>query len=327
MEALYKFTLRTQSALFMHSESGRQQAELRVSSIRGAMRYWFRAMLASSCSPQRLHDLEGQCFGDRLYGTRLQMRSCKETSRLRALKLPHKGREAAEAFEAGTELWIEFSQTPAVFDPQCFSAALWSFWLALSLGGFGARARRGAGSVSLQLIEPELEGMPLGVFFRDTTELKDYLQEGLRGARGAFNELQLEAEVNPDSRTRQLPHLSVSEDPSRIVVIEVGDPKESEHSIRERIMLQLRQVKNPVFGLPLKLDGEWVKQFSSAGKVRSKARHASPLWIHLNQTEQCWAAVLTVLRPLPSAEKLDVVKISEFIDLFKHDKKEVSIPI
>jgi len=167
--------------LFLGGADARGAPELRVPSIRGAMRYWYRALLGGSVlldnqEPlQILHTLENELFGSTDQGGALSTRQ-RQSSVLpvhayekdHAIRTPQGGylpsgkdyllwsmsssgrpntprfQPARQYIQPGAKFEIILS---AMLDESVVSKGDAAFWLLTNLGAVGARANRGAGSL------------------------------------------------------------------------------------------------------------------------------------------------------------------------------------
>ena len=182
------FKVKTTSSMFMHGAENRQQAEIRPPAVRGVMRYWFRSIAGNYMDLSDLRNAEAEVFGsaDVNVGQRLSVRMSPQINGPRRFPLlPHKsGRDASEspAIEPGREITIRLSavgKTDSLNEDQRLDLASWSIWLAIHLGGFGQRARRGAGSLHLIDIQPPLTAGALQAS-ASPQEIKDLLEVGLK---------------------------------------------------------------------------------------------------------------------------------------------------
>jgi CRISPR-associated protein Cmr1 len=140
---------------------------LRPPSLRGAMRWWFRAMMGGIVGPDNnyktLRDLEGEAFGSTTASAAWQVRTrpssavTPQTAHLR-MNDPtpiHKGkrtlRPARDAIGPGVKFKVELSFARADAVP----LVLQSLWLFSMLGGLGNRARRGFGSLTLAPVDEQ----------------------------------------------------------------------------------------------------------------------------------------------------------------------------
>lgn len=165
--------------LFLGGADARGVPELRAPSMRGAMRYWYRALLGGAKLPgelalHALHSIESDLFGEAEGGgtlaTRLRTKGTQPIQpyeRDRAIRTPdgdflptgkdyllwsmsstgkpgtHRSQPARQYIEPGTMFDIILSAT---LDKTALKKGEAAFWLLANLGAVGARANRGAGS-------------------------------------------------------------------------------------------------------------------------------------------------------------------------------------
>lgn len=307
--------VRLGTALFAHGTAGADKAELRPSAIKGAMRFWFRALCGNDLSLADLRRRESEVFGGPQTGEMLRLRivapqGLRDAVTQDCSPLPHKNIEARSgkhiaAIKAGTDLSIEltsFSKNEAAFE-----LALWSLWAACTFGGFGQRCRRGAGSV----IITGSEGFPptcgTGPAPEEFSSAAAAIEKSYAACRSRLREL-----IGTRTRSAEdgLPDFPVLESSGiRCVAALLGEGTEQE--TRASLMLRLRDFKDPAFGLPLKLDAGWV---APAGSRRGDSlRHASPVWIRLVPIGPRWMAVITILPPFPANVDAHPEKCSELL--------------
>jgi CRISPR-associated protein Cmr1 len=134
--------------------------ELRPASIKGALRFWWRAM-HGELEWKKLAEEEGKIFGDTKQRSSILIRIDKKLSKVsKDYLLPHKMREnersIANCFPA-SELYNEsFEVTLTLVNNNCglnVEQVKSLFILTCILGGFGKRSRRGAGSVNVKSLE------------------------------------------------------------------------------------------------------------------------------------------------------------------------------
>ncbi len=207
-------TLETVTPLFL-SGNDQNAVELRAASIRGQLRYWYRALLGGLgvTRPDRLHELESQVFGKeergspvlvrvkdiRWAGGRIKQnseldlgydRTKKETRRPGLTYLLYStqlgGNERPYA-DVGTTFTLEFSSFNKDAD-RVLKLAACALWCWTHLGGIGTRARRGGGDVQVKEVrggEGILAGLPnftmAGVSSPEA--LKGHLENGLKEVR------------------------------------------------------------------------------------------------------------------------------------------------
>ncbi len=292
------FQLKVTSAMFLHGASQSDEAELRPPAFKGEMRYWFRALAAAYYPPAKITELEAAIFGsaDQKIGSKLLARitTLDEIERYKRDLLPHKNSGPSQAIKPDFQFTLELTARPGL-EAKFFRAACWSLWVAVQLGGFGQRARRGAGSLLL-LQDPGLE-MPddLPFEFRNKFDtlaaLQKFLEQGLKAAHHCIRSLYtttagsgLAIPTIPITSNIKLPLYPVlAPGFARIQVAQVAG--DDEEAVRSNLMFDLRGYKNPAFGLPYK------------GRPNGE-RHASPLHLHLTPlgpNEQSFALVQTLL--------------------------------
>jgi len=172
--------------MFLGGADG-DQPEFRVASIKGALRFWWRAF-NGHLSLAQLHETEGLIFG----GTEGQSGRSKFSIQLIAQDsyrsiaipmLPHRERSFTKlAIPIGTNFTIRLAMRGDVSDG---TRAIWNldqlkhlFILTATLGGLGKRSRRGFGSFSIQSINKESFSMPdtLEAIYRYVASISPHFQ-------------------------------------------------------------------------------------------------------------------------------------------------------
>ncbi len=315
------FKLKTTTALFMHGADPDNEAELRPPAIKGIMRYWFRALAGADYPIEQLRNMEEKLFGvaDANTGSRLVVRVGQPLVSKQGDKfdlLPHKDRpgerSSKSAIPANKVFEITIQARPAT-DPagveKRLEVASWVLWLAVHLGGFGQRSRRGAGSLELLEMTPPLEYAPAIRLYPHIQALADDLETGLSEARRVLHEWQTLPAVAPTFSDPEIADFPVlSSNYCRIQVLElIGDIK-NEQVVREDLMFELRNYKNPAFGLPYMI--------TAPGDSRVDGRHASPLHIHVQPlTKNGFALVKTALfNTIQAGQFLNWDKLRKYLD-------------
>ncbi|RMG32632.1 MAG: type III-B CRISPR module RAMP protein Cmr1 [Methanobacteriota archaeon] len=167
------FTCETITPMFLAGADSRTP-ELRPPSIKGAMRFWWRA-LHGHLSLKELKETESKIFGGT--GT-VQARSCfsiqvKPKGSPREIKtrpLPHSQSKTfvLSAFGVGTRFEVSFSMKDSLKDQNGtvmfgMNHLTKLFLLTCYLGGFGKRVRRGFGSVDVVEINEGRDGIPMEI--------------------------------------------------------------------------------------------------------------------------------------------------------------------
>lgn len=150
--------LKTITPLFLGGADGKT-AELRAPSIKGMMRFWWRAINGMG-NIKKLHNEENRIFGGTGEGegrsrviVRVKEEEMFECSN-KELILPHKANWTAPAFKAGKEFKVEIvlTKNEEIFTFEQFKNL---FILIILLGGLGRRSRRGFGSLVITKINDE----------------------------------------------------------------------------------------------------------------------------------------------------------------------------
>jgi len=160
MMARVKFKLKVLTPLFMGGADPHGEPELRAASIRGAIRFWFHAIAGAVTSdPGEVYKLESEVFGNTEKKSKVVVRVIKQPKSDSSRCLP------AKAKYIGFGLWdIKTQAVRPCFHPTrtgqdegeieiIFSenihpwAIYYPLWFIQNIGGLGARARKGFGSV------------------------------------------------------------------------------------------------------------------------------------------------------------------------------------
>jgi CRISPR-associated protein Cmr1 len=263
----------------------RVPAEIRPPSIRGAMRFWFRALWGDEES-RALREEEARYFGSTATGqcpVRMQWLGKPPESR----PWPREGLEAGvrylgftlnthvkedgskirrirEYVESGQEFTLVFRGV----DLPALKAHWAATWLLGHLGGIGLRSRRGFGSLSIQ----EVAGCPFPLpLAKDAQSAKEVAATVGEGLQSLVKELGVRLRREPGA----FPLLHQGQ-PIRIVAGS-GDGWRGWDQALNGIGLGLQQFRRGLkplnrrrpFGLPL--------------RASEKERHASPLVIHVGE--------------------------------------------
>ena len=162
---------------------------LRPPSVRGALRWWFRAMMTSIIDTsdrwEVLRNLESAAFGSTGQQSPLQLRSIAlapindyvvyvRMNDPEAFKLPN-GRPIQSPTRAALKAGSRFQLQMTLHDSRISSVVLGSLWLLAMLSGVGARTRRGFGSILLNSQD------------QDTMQVIENLQLPLQLSEGVNN--------------------------------------------------------------------------------------------------------------------------------------------
>jgi len=207
--------LQTVTPLFLAGADPRGMPELRAASIRGALRFWFRALLGGVIGDKDLNALrkaEAAVFGSTDTGAspvvvRIQHGTLETVPFSQLAEWDHTARNYRQpgiaylffsarktgdeperyAIQPGTTFELELMLRPGASADRAFEQAYGALWLLTHLGGIGARSRRGAGSLQVaRIIEADNlpSGFPLLEVQSDTPKgLQEELQQGLKQLR------------------------------------------------------------------------------------------------------------------------------------------------
>lgn len=161
------FTLTVTTPLF----NGDDTTALRVSSLRGAMRYWFRALAGTRAGSDitTLAELEQKVFGDTKHASPVRLRITSNNTASKSMASPNKPNSSIDpwvgyllgqghyAFQKGiVRPFMKPGPSPVITLKVRFSAdtavnslILASLWLVCAYGGVGARTRRGFGGLRI----------------------------------------------------------------------------------------------------------------------------------------------------------------------------------
>lgn len=299
------FTLQTVTPLFL-AGANPENAELRAPSFRGVMRYWYRALVGGvvgvdESTLQQIVKAETAVFGATDTGSAITIRVSDPS------KTPDQYRkEGTRASTSGKDylLWSMAEsgkgkptyKPDRLFFPQNTSfkvvlsehgenvavlqQAIAAFWLLTHLGGIGSRSRRCAGSLTATLAKTE-DIIPSDMRFSIPTSVADLRRQLADGVHAA-QKLTAKKMENSAQKTRRLaPFDIISQDTCRIWIVQDKDrPWNSAEDAMRAIGEDLQEYRGNikpiqrrrVFGLPLK-------------DVDNKARHASPLMLHIAELQ------------------------------------------
>ncbi len=173
-------TLRIQVATPLFNTDGHQnQAGIRVPSLRGAMRFWFRALAGTITgnNHQLLADLERAVFGGTDHSSPVKLRIPEPPTADQVTPLPvddhifyllglglARDRQLNRAYVPTETRLPNGPKIPQTFDlqarftgsPEAAALALAALWLTCAYGGLGARVRRGFGALRIIAADGEL---------------------------------------------------------------------------------------------------------------------------------------------------------------------------
>jgi CRISPR-associated protein Cmr1 len=318
----------TVTPLFLGGADPRGAPELRPPSLRGALRFWFRALLADP-NLAILREHEACVFGSQQHASPLRIRmSFDQSPPVQQWDPPRwppgssgtggkvnglvylgfafrapQGQQARRAIDAGWRFQVHLSAC----HEDVLRQALAAVWALLNIGGLGSRTRRGFGTI--RIVKPPVAA-PTGVpalvsAARTPQELAAQLADGLRVARQALR-------ANTSNTPLDYPALA----PQRIKATVLGHTWPSWHAALAdigQLMAQFRQGLSPTmrdllgsspappyaragFGLPIVYYDPATHQ-SLTLEATTISRRASPLWIRpLSLATGQYAVVLWLSR-------------------------------
>jgi len=326
-----KIRLKAISPLFMRG-ADQGKAEFRSASVKGVMRWWFRALAGNYlASIDELREIEGSFFGSaggRKSRVLVEVRALSKPSSMYfngnqnkldwdswvkdlyylffSIKLLARKNQLKEFYKPGSR----FEITIKSHDSKAYKAAMASLWSAVALGGFGFRARRGAGSLWFDGRNEAMEALKLPTALENPDDLKAGIQRAIKLVGNAIGREELPIKPVVD-------HPTLTENSSAVAVLkEMKDPKLALKEF-QRTYQSFRRGRRPttrniVFGLPI------VK--GKLGRVRNdakKARRASPLLVSVKPFGGSYRVVLVKMRTARFHEnsKLDQLADWEALEL------------
>ena len=180
---------------------------LRPPSLRGAMRWWFRAMMGGIVGVDRgyqtLRELEGRVFGSTEQGSSVRLRTYLHQG---ARDIAYLCMNERRSKKSGAPKDYDKIQKSSILPPSTFliqlcgrsggneeiRLALSSLWLTAMLGGIGNRSRRGFGSLTLAPVDEQTKqaAQELSLDFsypdKPLMEIKSALEAQLQKVQGYF---------------------------------------------------------------------------------------------------------------------------------------------
>ena len=159
---MHKIIFKCQSITPMFLGGADGEPDLRPPSIKGAMRYWWRAM-HGHLTIEKLKEKESHIFGNTEQRSKVILR-CKTSERLREKQFTKGAGMGIDylfyAMDMGANKRhyfddINFEVILKSKDKGMLREAAYAFWLLANLGGIGSRSRRGGGSFVITGIETD----------------------------------------------------------------------------------------------------------------------------------------------------------------------------
>jgi CRISPR-associated protein Cmr1 len=292
------------TAAMVHVEP-KEDARWRAAPFRGAMRYWFRAVVGAGGDSTRVREEENALFGTAEHSSPVVVRVLPRQGQHKRVSINPggKGSQAQTgALGSGAQATIELASAPwargdATTAVEKGYAAL---WVAVHLGGIGQRSRRGAGSIRMLSAEGLPDRLPPPIDAVDAGSYASQLSAGLAAVRATLGV----ARYRPLGMEAEFPILHPACALVRVAMLG-GGPFTDEEKIREAIMKHRRdRHRTP--------DRKGELEF---GEVNPR-RVASPVWVRVAQmTGTTTLVVATLLRHnLGTAPRPDWENAMKFIE-------------
>jgi CRISPR-associated protein Cmr1 len=355
---ILKLTCRVITPMFM-AGADNETPELRPSEFKGMMRFWWRAIRADDNIENLIKD-ETEIFGGsgeeqgkskimiKIYpqpnkeniGENIE----PEISNYIGIKylfystfsLKTKGEKIIRKYIKPD---FQFNIELSAYEKESFKKALASLWTAIYLGGFGTRARRGAGNLEIVEAKGNLYELSFRLYDTSKTELKNRL----KGNLDKIFEI-----VGCKSSIALYPNLKNS----KIIILDPEDSWQKALNKIGNIFKKFRENNKSdifnmgAFGMPIMHNRfiirivPYEKTSRKNGFERISERMASPLMIKLIKVEKNYFPVIIKLSTkLPFAgkerkvknewerervEKINFAKIEEFLNNIKN-KEEICL--
>jgi CRISPR-associated protein Cmr1 len=336
--------LETITPLFLTGADPRGEPELRATSIRGALRFWLRALLGGVIGDKDLDALrkaESAVFGSTDTGASPVVVRIRNLSRgapipfsamagkqgLSYLFFAARGTQnepERKAIPAGSSFELELSLRAGVQDQDALLNAYAALWLLTHLGGLGARSRRGAGSLQVTQVQGDVadSALPsLEVRAKTPGELQEELQKGLRQLRNSIGTSTFISSpstfdvLHPNAckiwvMDRQFTSWEEALDAIGRRMQQFRNRRAPDYqNVKNAVQGQhlTQPVKRAAFGLPIVFYYRSLKGAKGTLEGERHDRRASPLFIHVNRlSNRKYVLVLTFFQSqfLEKGEKL-----------------------
>lgn len=193
---MVRVTLETVTPLFLGGADPRKAPELRPPSFRGALRFWWRALVGGVVGDddgalEVLRKAESKLFGSTETGASLvvvrvsEVGGAVQVQEYRPLLHNPGKRFVFEGIKPGQPITVTFAPRPP--HTSLPPAALWTLLVFILLGGLGRRSRRGFGSLMLRSPRSPCPEFPLLPDYSGPEgfckSLSSLLQEALRATK------------------------------------------------------------------------------------------------------------------------------------------------
>ena len=161
------FKVKVLTPMFMGGANPYDEPELRAASIRGAMRFWFRAMAgAITNDPKEVYRLESKVFGDTEKKSKVVVRVLKQPTienfgkSLQMDSVKYIGYGLYGTGNRPNRKYLNGEGKIEIDFPDKYKRHIgYVLWFIQYVGGLGARSKKGFGSVKIDTDEKEIENI------------------------------------------------------------------------------------------------------------------------------------------------------------------------
>jgi len=308
--------LQTVTPLLLHGVSPQAPPELRAPSLRGVLRYWFRAaagLVIGDKNLEGLRQMEKTVFG--------QSEDCASPISIRivpgqyqtetVLILPHKNQGRTQSIASGGSFTLKFSAYREL-QPGAWECAQAALLLMTSFGGLGQRSRRGYGTLRIVKSNPPEIPVTPGTLDEWLAHLSYVTQFSIRQVSILAKELGIPIST---SRLKTVPaNFPIA---TALSLIWIGEKKYPDPDTALKALMQ--GIHNALM-LPEYSSSDFL---GYAPVNRGNERQASPLWVRVLQTQSNpdqFQLLFTILASNFKHGGQDFPKLYTFIKQFPGEK-------
>ncbi len=286
-----QFKLEALTPIFMRG-ADQSKAEIRASSIKGLMRWWFRALAGSYFGDdvEGLRGAEEYVFGSTKRRSKVVVEIAEIKGGLRSFDeqkpadqlrylwfsvnlLARKG-EMKFYYPSGTKFTIVVKSS----DEESFNIVLASLWALVSLGGMGFRNRRGAGSLKFSGGDLGLlEELSLKHRFSKVEDFRNSILSAIKIAGSKFGRGLKNVQPQP------YPILSENTSSVSLWDARTSNPIQALRNFQGRYQRfrksEINKRDRIIFGLPMDLRGRGTREIQDVLEVIKNERRGSPMHI------------------------------------------------
>ncbi|SFJ85588.1 type III-B CRISPR module RAMP protein Cmr1 [Thermoflavimicrobium dichotomicum] len=334
-----------------------QKAELRLPSVKGCLRFWFRAIhpgyFLQTDKRKKAPTLEEAIFGSAQHGqSRFLMHLSKHSLRHVPYTVTNHKRSffvvrgvPKHYFPPGQSFSLSFAFRPTEVSwmKQVYQAVLASTWLLGNIGGLGTRTRRGYGALLLEDWQPyDAEGYPpISEWLSSLPQLHQVstidewiqqIRQGLQTIRSWF----LAPERPVQHVSQRFPNTRLSQRARLYYRPQEFDSEEAARQEGERVLHAFANEASErfhrlVLGLPMYLQGT---QYHAAPPEEFKSKHAkhakhvkrmaSPIWLRIIPIQQTYTPIFLLPQTsLPAVKGLPDHSLQQSYQLLQEHLKEL----